>query len=290
MPLHANEMMPLVDSQRRVFGKAANYRTATALIEAPVTLNACETDWTADDLDVSVDHPSTPTPRAGSYVSEIAIGETFAASGGLAAHAAVSSVDMSTRTHLLCEIQVTADLPAGAIQIGIDDASDGATSEWLDVPALAADTWYTLQLPLSAAIQLITDADAVALNVVSLTGAVTIYLDNIRAAKITCTGDAPITLPSAHTVGNDGTDIVELLAFPFESSALSSNPMPMDVTLMPFRGETAGYDATSDEAMGHMYVFSSDYLDEARRSFTSVAIARSTELTGNDKIVLEVIE
>ncbi len=290
MPLFANEMMPVIDAQRRVLGKAANYRTATAKIEAPTALNTCEGDWTSDDADVSVDHPSTPTPRAGSYCSEIAIGETFARTGGLAAHAAVASVDMSGCSHLLCEIQVTAAIPAGAIQIGVDDASDGATAEWLDVPALAADTWTTLQLPLSAAILLITDADAVALNVVSLSDALTVYLDNIRAAKITCTGDVPITIPSSHTVGNDGTDLVELLAFPFESSRLSSNPMPVDVELVPFHGEEVGYNATTDEEQGHMYIDSSEYLDDAARSFTAVAIQHATELTSTDKIVLEVIE
>ena len=206
-------------------------------------------------------------------------------------------------SHIAFEVRSSIARAAGDFQIGFDDSATfntayGAGVRVVDLPAIPAATvanpWYTVCLPLSAGQLALTSVSSVGIWAIltQLNLHSDLYIDNIRLMRIVPTGDAAITIPTIHSVenANGDTDRVTLFAFPFKSRLLATNPAPLALELVPFRGEAAGAWAATDPEQGHVYLETTEYLDDSPRSYTALAIKRATELTGVQKITLEVLE
>jgi hypothetical protein len=78
-------------------------------------------------------------------------------------------------------IRSTANIDEGVLQLVYDeDAACASPSQSTDIPALKADTWTKVSLPLSAAAADRNAVISVGINAVSDPGAITIYVDDIR--------------------------------------------------------------------------------------------------------------
>jgi len=314
MRLHHNEDMSLTDYENRVFGKAANWRTAAVKIDKELQICECLDVWTDVGGTVTASADATYF-REGTTSAKLVLDTTLAT--GMVAYDTGSLADNDLSggdyTHMAFEVRAKVAIAAGDFQIGLDDSATfntayGAGVRFVDVPAVpaftTADPWYTVCVPLSGVAGV---SGQLALTSVSSLGIWAIadqtgienelYLDNFRLLRILPTGDEEITVPTIHSVGNTNGDTsrIDFLIFPFESSRLSSNAMPLAVELIPFRAAgtdaaQAGQWSSADAEQGHIELDAGDYLDDAPRSYTALAIKRATELTGVQKLCLEVVE
>lgn len=143
----------------------------------------CEDAWNESDpvtgVTVSADGAVF---KVGTNSAKMAVGATAAV--GILATEAISSTPLTAYTHVSMWIRSSIATTAGQLQFLIDNTAACASPlETIDIPALAANTWTVVLLPLS-------DPDALT-AVISLgvkqtadLGAFNLYLDDVRAVYL----------------------------------------------------------------------------------------------------------
>ena len=159
---------------------AYEYNTSTTTwdcITQGALIEDCEDAWTAN-ANVTATADSTIKLR-GTNSSKLVIAAAFTT--GVAAHEAVSSIDLTTHTGVHFWVYSTVATTAGDIRLLLDDtAACVSPLETLSIPALAANTWtpiyvaYATPANLGAVI-------SVGLNVNVDIGAMTVYIDDVRS-------------------------------------------------------------------------------------------------------------
>lgn len=158
----------------RISGKSGNVYIATAEIES------CEDVWNEYvDSDV-VASADTSDYQVGSASAKFVCAEGLGVE--IAATEAIASLDISSYTQLMFWAKCSIGLNAGDFQILLDDTPQ-CSSPLIEanIPALAANTWKLCRVPV-----VLTPATAiisVGLKQAGDRGALTIWLDDIRAAK-----------------------------------------------------------------------------------------------------------
>jgi hypothetical protein len=148
------------------------------------TIHECATTWDeATDADFTQTVDTEFTKQGGKSLKVVI---AAAASAGDHISDSISSVDLSAMTHLEFWIYSTVGTSAGNYKIHLDNAAvqaDGTDLESeLQVPALAADTWTFVRIPLNNP-ELDTAIVSVGFEYDSDIGAVTVYMDDFKAVN-----------------------------------------------------------------------------------------------------------
>lgn len=147
-------------------------------IGTAVVVDDCETVWTAGtNVTASLD---TTFKQEGNACVKLVVA-AGAAAGAVLGYGTISAKDISGCDKVEISLYSTIALTAGYLDLVLDDtAACVSATESLDIPAMAANTWYrhiiTLANPLS-------DTAIISVGLVNTTdvGACTLYVDYIRA-------------------------------------------------------------------------------------------------------------
>ena len=145
--------------------------------QADQIVDSCDAAWTAKANVTATEEGAIKKEGTASAKLVIAAGFTT----GLVATHDFSAIDISGYNSISFWIRSNTNINKGVLQLVYDeDATCASPSQSTDIPALKADTWIKVSLPLSA-----TAADrnaiiSVGINAVSDPSAITIYVDDIR--------------------------------------------------------------------------------------------------------------
>lgn len=160
-------------------GKSGSVYLATTIIDD------CEDAWTSGTNGTA--SLETTLFKVGSGSAKCVVAD-IASAGDIVMYESIAAgaTNYSTFSHVLCWARSTVTASAAAFRLALDNTAGAASPETLlDFPALTQDTWKYCHLtevsgtPMSAS----TAATVVGLEMNADIGAVTIYLDDIRAAK-----------------------------------------------------------------------------------------------------------
>lgn len=141
----------------------------------------CETAWTAGSANVTVTRDSA-FRKSGTYSAKL-VEDGNSAAGAILGYDTITSLDISDCDRLEFDMYSSVALTAGQIDMALDNtAAIASPIESLDVPAMAAGTWYRHSIALANP-HLDTAIISVGLVQTSDVGAATYYVDNIRAVK-----------------------------------------------------------------------------------------------------------
>ena len=147
-------------------------------IGTEVIIDDCDTVWTAG-TSVTASLDTTLTIEGSSSVKLVVA--AGAAAGAVLGYGTISSSDLTKCDKIEISMYSTIALTAGYLDLVLDDhAGCVSPTESLDIPAMAANTWYrhiiTLANPVS-------DTAIISVGLVNTTdvGACTLYIDYIRA-------------------------------------------------------------------------------------------------------------
>lgn len=144
-----------------------------------VVVDDCEDAWnefTAANVTSSLDAAVFMT---GAGSAKISVGSAVIANTLLATEV-ITSVNLRTRTHLHLWIRSTVAAASGDLQILLDDSASCATPVYtLNVPALAANVWTRVSLPMTHPVT--TDVSMISLGIKMVTdlGAFDINIDDV---------------------------------------------------------------------------------------------------------------
>lgn len=157
-----------------------------------------------DDAWNEVTNPNvTSTADSSDFLSGTASAKLVVAVGSVAgevlAAEAVTSVNLTTKTHIRLSIKSSIDVPANQLAFLLDDTAVCASPiETLLLPALVANKWTVVTLPIATPAGL-TAVISVGLKQISDLGAMTINVDNVQALPGTSTIKNGVT-PCSFTV------------------------------------------------------------------------------------------
>lgn len=153
---------------------------------ADTLINDCDTVWTESvDGDVTATADTADKERGIASLSlEAADG---LAAGDIMATEAITSVNLSAYEAITLWVKSTTALVAGDIQFLMDDTAKCASiTKALDIPAIAANAWTSVQLQLGDASGL-TAIISIGIKMVNDKGVFTLNVDEIRALNFTQT-------------------------------------------------------------------------------------------------------
>lgn len=147
-----------------------------------VVIEDCEDAWNEYvDPDVTSDIDTTDK-KVGSASVKLTVADT-ASGGDILATEAITSLNMSDAWQVALWIKCSVDVSAGYLQLLLDDTANCASPlETLNIPALTANTWTRVALPLANPSAL-TAVISIGIKQVADIGACTIWLDDITAIK-----------------------------------------------------------------------------------------------------------
>lgn len=176
------ELYPMPDDVYPMHIRYSKYPTAFS--ETSTVIEDCEDAWVAKTNVTST--ADTAYVKLGTYSAKhvIAAGHTT----GLASTEDFTAVDLSSYTHLKLWMRTTVAVNEGDLQMVIDDTAACASPlETLDVPAMMANKWYEHTLKFVTPANL-TAILSVGLNVAVDGGAMTVYIDDVRAVYTSVSG------------------------------------------------------------------------------------------------------
>lgn len=241
-----------------------------------ILLNTCESAWTA-----SANATSTADAtifKVGANSAKHVIGDAFGT--GLAAYGASGSAALNIAsggyTHLKFWMYCVTAIEAGQLQIGLDNAADGATAVYVDIPAIAAGAWTRVILPLTTDQVTLTSLDSIALKVVRDAGAQTLYIDDIRLCAYEFSGTAGIEVAEAST----GNGEIWQMPYTCRLANVYDSPQDIDLTWMLGDGNVGG--VTS--------IMTGQTAADLDRAFNMVRLELSEDLGAGDSIRFEAVE
>lgn len=144
------------------------------------TIDNCDEVWTAGtNATITLD---TSVKKQGSACMKIAIADA-ASTNEVIAYDTIDELDISKYDTLEVTIYSTIALTAGALEYHLDDTAAIASGvETLDIPAMAANTWYTHSIALANPMS---DTAIISHGLYQVTdvGACTVYIDNVRVVN-----------------------------------------------------------------------------------------------------------
>lgn len=199
----------------------------TGSIGSKLIVHDCESVWTSGDTTQKVSNVTTTldstTTVIGTYTNKIVIDAAFTT--GIAAYTNFSAKNLSGYTSVGFYVKFTTAVSSGEYEFVLSETAAGVTpAESIDIPTIAANTWYYVNLNFASST--ITTRDAIisiGINVPVNIAANTIYIDNIEAfrsdffpvelcetawtasAEVTSTADTSTTIGSATITPKQGT-------------------------------------------------------------------------------------
>ena len=182
----------------------------------------------------------------------------------------------------------TAPLAAGAFQIGLSDAAGGTGGAFVDIPALAADTWTRSTLALSAAQKALTSVSSVQMKMVTDTTC-DIYIDDVRFCKYDGSGTKAITPLESYTLNNTNADGVnsEMWMLPFLAGHVSVYYLPQHLVIQ-YRNGTPGVYAATDQVNGKSYLNATQTVVDLQRACTALVLYPGADLGSLEAFEIEV--
>lgn len=159
----------------------------TGNIGSKLIVHDCETVWTSGDTTQKVSNVTTTvdnnTTVIGTYTNKIVVDAAFTT--GIAAYTNFSAKDLSGYTSVGFYVKFTTGVTAGDYEFVLSEAAAGATpAESIDIPTLAANTWYYVNLNFSSTTLTTRDAIiSIGINIPANVAANTIYIDHIEAFR-----------------------------------------------------------------------------------------------------------
>jgi hypothetical protein len=161
---------------------AYQYNPSTLIwddITEGIVVDNCEAAWTAK-TNVTCAQESV-IKRRDVYSLRLTLGTSFTT--GIAATYDFAAKNLSTYDHIHLYIRSSISISSGQIQFLLDNSAVCASPlETLNLPALTANTWTRVSLPLASPASL-TAIISIGLSFTADVGAGIIYLDDIRAVK-----------------------------------------------------------------------------------------------------------
>lgn len=159
--------------------------TVTLTTAVTANIDDGEAAWTASANVTAT--ASTTTYREGTHSASLAIAAGFTT--GLIAYKAFAAADYSTYQQISLLIRTSTAQAAGVLQIKLCSDNAGVTAvNTVNMPATPANTWTNVAVDTAGALG--ASIQSVALYAVSDPGTVTVFLDNIVAAKASSSADA----------------------------------------------------------------------------------------------------
>lgn len=259
-------------------------------------INTGEAAWTQVDAGCTVGVANTPDPfKIGAGSAEFVL--AAAAAQGLQAYAATAATVDLTRaaheTHIKFWIRATVALVAGDLKIGLANAVDNSGDEYyVDVPAVAANTWTRCVVELSAPQLLLNDVDSVHLWLETAAWAGTVYIDDVRLTRYETSGTSTITLPETCTLNNTDADLIntDVFLLPWRSRLVTVYELDQDATLQYFLGGSPATWTSSDAECGKSYLEAGQTATDLERTATSIAVVLGADLGAADYLSIEVGE
>jgi hypothetical protein len=246
-----------------------------------VVIDDCETIWTIGATGgTSVLDDDATVFKVGAESAELILNAD--ATAGIVSYStgALANTDLSDYTHVKYWIRSTIALAAGDFKLGFSDAADQSGTEYyVDIPAIAANTWTRVITDLTSGTDPwtnVSSASSIHLNMVVDKAAGSIFLDDIRLCNYELSGDADITLPETTTY--DG----EILQMPFRAQSLTVHEVPQDIKVQYRVGSTVDTHSTSDGVGGYDYIMSGQTATDLQRVFTNLRIVLSADLGAAD--------
>lgn len=253
-----------------------------------------EAAWTQVDAACTVTADATYY-KVGAASAKMAMAAGAAA--GIQAYGvpAVDNTNIATAgyTHIKYWIRSSLAVAAGALKLGLSDAADASGTEYyVDIPALAADTWTRVCSELSTDQAALTSLSSIHLYLVTDSGAQNVYIDDIRLCKYVLSPTDGITLAETSTLGNTNavTDTAsEVFQFPFRARLASTNELPQDIGVTWYAGSPDAW-ASTDVEQGAMHYSATERLTDVNVSATSCSIVLGADLAAAEYIELMVEE
>jgi len=186
----------------------------------------------------------------------------------------------------------TVALSAGDFQIGLDNADDGATAKWADIPALSITDKKRIQLPLTAfdvtERETLTSVDSVAIRLAAAAVGVTnLYIDDIRLVKLTNDGDSLVTLAESHTESDARAYVLNM---PFDCDEIISIDGRVGTTIGRIPKAT-NIQVVSNSVVGTLYRLAvGEVLENEEVAFDQLIITPQADLGSTDYIDIRVRE
>jgi hypothetical protein len=148
-----------------------------------LVIEDCEDAWNEISVANVTSGVDGTNKKVGTNSADIDIAAGVAA-GTIVAAESMSAVNISTYTHIRFAILSTVDAAAGDLQLLLDNTAECASPvETLNIPALTADTWSWVMIPLANPTS-DTAIISIGLKMVTDLGAVTINIDDVRVVNM----------------------------------------------------------------------------------------------------------
>ncbi len=262
----------------------ANARPPSASIRLnPIlTQHDCETAW---DSAAAVANVTTTADasvyKIGSKSAKHVIGASF--DGDVVAWAALAaSLDLTDgiATHARFWARANAAVAAGLFTFGLDNAADfssdeGDGKESLDLPAMEADIWYRITLPLNDAQLLLSSVDSIGITASDPDGAagVTLYIDQVELLKLETSGDEAIVPPVITTLED------EVFVMPFKCSRIGWWLSAVEADIEHREGELTDVPETQGQQATYWDVPANTPIMDMSQAFTSLRIVLASALS-----------
>lgn len=276
-------------------------RGSSIKLSNEVIINTCEADWTGVDVNAVVtDATETSYYKRGTrsvYIEAVAD-----CAAGILAYSACASPGLDLRwphndntvayTHIKYWIRPSIALTGEELRIGMSNAADASGTEYyVDIPAVAADTWTRVITPLSSDMTTnLSSVDSIHLYLVDGNWTGIIYIDDIRVCRYETTGTAAITIQETVDVENTNAETTwnpEVYLLPYDSQLVTVYEAPCDMTLTGYTGALGAW-TSADIQGGRVYLSDGQTATDLNRQWRAVAVALGEDLAAGEQVALEV--